>query len=124
MSTEKDWNQDQIFKFIDLVQQSDNIWNPQNILYRNRIRRTDSINEIANILGVSQQEVDKKWKTLQSQFRREQHKVKNKKFGAGTDDNYTSAWYLYKPLSFLSDRNKPKNTRDTYDIQVITTLFE
>ncbi|XP_060856166.1 uncharacterized protein LOC132934637 [Metopolophium dirhodum] len=124
MSTEKDWNQDQILKLIDLVQQSDNIWNPQNILYRNRIRRTDSINEIANILGVSQQEVDKKWKTLQSQFRREQHKVKNKKSGAGTDDNYTSAWYLYKPLSFLSDRNKPKNTRDTYDAQVITTLFE
>jgi len=121
MSTEKDWNQDKILKLIDLVQQSENIWNPGHKLYRNRIRRTDSINEIANILGVSQQEVDKKWKTIQSQFRREQHKVNSKKSGAGTDDNYTSAWYLYKPLSFFSDRNKPKPTRGTYDIQVITT---
>lgn len=124
MSTEKDWNQDQILKLIDLVQQSENVWNPSHKLYRNRIRRTDSINKISNILGVSQLEVGKKWKTIQSQFRREQHKVKSKKSGAGTDDNYTSSWYLFKPLSFLSDRNKPKNTRDTYDAQVITTLFE
>lgn len=124
MSTEKVWNQDEILKLIDLIQQSENIWNPAHNLYKNRIRRTDSINEIAKILGVSQQEVDKKWKTVQSQFRREQHKVKNKKSGAGTEDSYTSAWYLYRPLSFLSDRNKPKNTRDTYEAQVITTLFK
>jgi len=94
MSTEENWNQDKILKLIDLVQQSENIWNPSHNLHRNRIRRTDSINEIANILGVSQQEVDNKWKTIQFQFRREQHKVKCKKSGTGTDDNYTGVWYL------------------------------
>jgi len=64
MSTEKDWNQNQILKLIDLVQQSENLLDPGQKLYRNRIQRTNSINEIANILGVSQQEVDKKWKTI------------------------------------------------------------
>lgn len=124
MSNEKEWTQDEILKLINLIQQNENIWNPAHSQYKNRIRRTDSINKIASILGISQQEVDRKWKTIQSQFRREQNKVKNKKSGAGTDENYISAWRFYKPLSFLSDRNKPKTTRDTYEAQVITTLFE
>jgi len=48
MSTEKVWNQDEILKSIDSIQQSENIWNSAHNLYKNRIRRTDSINEIAD----------------------------------------------------------------------------
>ncbi|KAJ8709361.1 hypothetical protein PYW07_009187 [Mythimna separata] len=52
--------------------------------------------------------------SLLSAFRREKNKTKKGKgTGKGASEVYKSKWYAYEAMSFLMDRDKPRNRRDS-----------
>lgn len=106
------WTEEQTLMLIDLVRDFPNIWNPENETYKNKNKRTDAFNDIAEAVGFSREECERKWKVVQNQFRRECVKSVTKS-GQGTSELYVSHWFGYKHLMFLKDRNKPRHTRDT-----------
>lgn len=108
----QNWTEEQSLTLIELVRACPNIWNPENETYKNKNRRTDAFNNIAEALGISREECERKWKVLQNQFRRECIKSVTKS-GQGTSELYVSHWFGYKHLMFLRDKNKPRHTRDT-----------
>lgn len=54
-----------------------------------------------------------KIKSLRSYFSKERQKVLKKKSGSGTDENYTSSWFAYKSLLFISDATTPRETKES-----------
>lgn len=109
-----DWSEDQVLHLIELIREHSNIWNPENEAYKNKNKRTDAFNIIATVLELSREEIERKWKVLQTQFRRECTKSVTKS-GQGTNELYVSRWFGYKHLMFLKDKNTPKHTRDTQE---------
>lgn len=57
--------------------------------------------------------VKSKIKSLRSYYSKERQKVLKKKSGSATEENYSSSWFAYKSLLFISDSTTPRETRDS-----------
>lgn len=76
------------------------------------MKRSDAWYEIANILNVEKNEVEKKIKNLITQFRRELKKTREQKSGSSASDNYHSQWFAFNSMLFLADKHTPHKTYD------------
>lgn len=65
--------------------------------------------------------VKSKIKSLRSYFSKERQKVLKKKSGSGTEENYSSTWFAYNSLLFISDSTTPRETRDSEEDDNPTT---
>jgi len=65
--------------------------------------------------------VKSKIKSLRSYFSKERQKVLKKKSGSGTEENYSSTWFAYNSLLFISDSTTPRETRDSEEDRNPTT---
>lgn len=65
--------------------------------------------------------VKSKIKSLRSYFSEERQKVLKKKSGSETKENYSSAWFLYNSLLFISDSTTPRETRVSEEGGNLTT---
>ena len=60
------------------------------------------------------EEIQKKIKSLRTQYTRERQKVKKRKSGDGADAIYTSKWIHFQQLQFLDDFVAAKKTVSNY----------
>lgn len=109
-----EWSNEKVLELIEAYRNSPVLWDCTLPAYKNRNRRNDALSNIAILINVEKTEVDRKIKNLLSHFSRELKKEKQSvKSGSGTDSVYTSKWFAYGSLRFLTDRNKPRNATDT-----------
>ncbi|KAF5275003.1 hypothetical protein FQA39_LY06940 [Lamprigera yunnana] len=82
--------------------------------YKDRNKKQDALQEIADTFGVDKQVVEKKIKNVVCHFLREiKREIDSSKSGAGNSDVYKSKWFCFNNMLFLMDRNTPKETTDT-----------
>ncbi|XP_013189632.1 uncharacterized protein LOC132903440 [Amyelois transitella] len=109
-----EWSQEKTIQFIECYRSYPLLWDSKDEFYKNKIKRHDALVEIAAKFEVEKVEVERKIKNLQSHFLREKKKEQDsKKSGSGADESFTSKWFAYKSLLFLSSRNKPRKTMDS-----------
>jgi len=112
-----EWSQDKTLELIELYRLRPILWNCKLNDYKNRNKRQDTFNEIATLMNIDKDEVERKIKNLSSHFAREskrvrEEKVANTKSGSGAAI-YDGKWFAYKSMEFLLDRNKPRITVNT-----------
>ncbi|CAH0559439.1 unnamed protein product [Brassicogethes aeneus] len=104
-----EWNVEQTCKLIELYRQNSELWDTFSPLYKNKQKKHDAWNKIGKALNLGKDEVEKKMRCLIGQFQREQKKTKSGT-GTGADEAYQSKWFAFKMLTFLQDKNKPRET--------------
>lgn len=118
------WSDEQTISFIEMYRDRSFLWYSTNSQYKIKNKRHDGLMEIAISFGIDKLDVEKKIKNLQFQFAREKKKEKeSRRTGCGADEAYTSKWFGYKSMSFLADKNTPKNTRNTEVNKIIIVII-
>ncbi|XP_046976672.1 uncharacterized protein LOC124542833 [Vanessa cardui] len=108
------WNVENTILFIDCYKQKPILWDPTDINYYKNDLKNDAWSEIAKCLNTNVESCKHKITSLLSAFRREKNKTKKGKgTGKGASEVYKSKWYAYEAMSFLMDRDKPRNRRDS-----------
>ncbi|CAH0560412.1 unnamed protein product [Brassicogethes aeneus] len=103
----KQWTTEEVSNLIESYRAHTNLWNPKNTEYKNRIKKMDSLKEIAKLFNTNFNEVERKIKNLITQYQRERRNYKNmKKSGAG--QIFKPKWFGYNSMLFLNDKNKPR----------------
>ncbi|GBP63655.1 hypothetical protein EVAR_47993_1 [Eumeta japonica] len=99
MSTEE------TFRFIELYQAENCLWNPKNKYHKNKNVINDSWNRIANTMGVPIHELKKKKDNLLATFRLNLKRIiSSMRSGAGAEEVYQPVWIFYDVLAaFLTD---------------------
>ncbi|KAB0790068.1 hypothetical protein PPYR_15614 [Photinus pyralis] len=86
------------------------IWNTRCTEYRNREKKQALLREFAIQFSCSAGEIQRKLHNLRNQVSQELKKMKKKKSGAGTDENYTTNWPYFTALKFLIPTLIPNQT--------------
>lgn len=68
----------------------------------------DAYKEIASIFDTSADEIQRKIKNIISQYQRERRAYKKMK-KSGVGHVFKAKWFGYSAMSFLHDKNKPRN---------------
>ncbi|XP_041981318.1 uncharacterized protein LOC121734767 [Aricia agestis] len=111
-----EWEEEKVMKLIELYHSKPLLWDPKHRDYKLRPKRYDALDDIANELSTSVNEVERKIKNLTSHYYREKKKSdSSNKSGAGTDEIYQSKWFAYKSLHFLRNKNMPTRRRNITD---------
>lgn len=71
------------------------LWQISNSDYKNRIKKTAAIECLAERFNTTPVEINRKLHNLRTQFNNELRKLKKKKSGQGTDENYVSKWEYF-----------------------------
>lgn len=105
------WSLDKTLELVELFRLNPISWNCKLSDYKNRDKRHDALNEIANSINVEKYEVGRKIKNLSSYFARESKTVRGEQFvntksGSGASV-YEGKWFAFKSMEFILDRNKP-----------------
>lgn len=114
ISTE--WTEKKVLLLVELFRNESSLWNPREKSYKNKNQRSDSLMKISKELGVEKLEVERKIKNITSHFYREKRKMESKQSGSGGDENYKTKWFVYPYLEFLKDKNTPRLTQETDEI--------
>ncbi|KAG8332140.1 uncharacterized protein LOC124372360 [Homalodisca vitripennis] len=113
-STVMEWTNDKVCQLIELYRDKPVLWDCRLKGYKDRNKKQDALQEIADVFGVDKAVVEKKIKNLVCHFLREIKKERDSsKSGAGNSDVYKSKWFCYNNMLFLQDRNTPNETTDT-----------
>ncbi|XP_023017068.2 uncharacterized protein [Leptinotarsa decemlineata] len=106
MSEKKQWTVEECSNLIEIYRKHPNLWNTSHIDYKNRMKKYDSLKEIAQQFETKHEEIERKMKNLISQYQRERRNYKKlKKLGAG--HTFKAKWFGYSAMCFLHDKNKP-----------------
>ncbi|GBP16143.1 hypothetical protein EVAR_9862_1 [Eumeta japonica] len=98
MSTEE------TFRFIELYQAENCLWNPKNKYHKNKNVINDSWNRIANTMGVPIHELKKKKDNLLATFRLNLKRIiSSMRSGAGAEEVYQPVWIFYDVLAAFFD---------------------
>ncbi|XP_026464463.1 uncharacterized protein LOC113367047 [Ctenocephalides felis] len=109
--------EDVIF-LIEMYQEKNLLWNPKNPHYHNKKLKDDAWKEIANMLQKTMSEVKQKMASLLGSYRRERKKVKDSLgTGRGLEEIYKSDWFGYPYFYFLHERDAPKGSINTVEVQ-------
>ncbi|XP_061718383.1 transcription factor Adf-1-like [Cydia pomonella] len=87
---------------LQLVQSYKNhelLWDPSNPDFKNRTKKNDAWEDVANTVNIPRREVESKMHTLRSQFAREKKKIAQLR-KKGNDLKY-APWFAYESLKFL-----------------------
>ena len=112
----KNWQDGDIEKLIDLYEENPCLWDIFDNSYQKRDVKERALAAIANELHVQITDIKSKWNAIQGQFGRELNKVKSSKSGQSTDDLYVSQWIFWDKLQCLQSVMKTTKNRDTLSI--------
>ncbi|ESO08647.1 hypothetical protein HELRODRAFT_169535 [Helobdella robusta] len=105
-----DWFKEDVFRLIDLYRDRPCLWDNDDIDRRDRNRKDECWNEIADLLQVDRAEIERKMKSLSTQFYREYKRKMKIEAETGSDEGFKSKWFAYERLSFLSRRVRDRPT--------------
>lgn len=105
------WNQELTMKLIEELHSRPLLWDVTAAKYKNRNKKGDALQELAECFKVSISEIDKKFKNLKTQFRRE-HKSLCAKKKSGSSPKKPS-WFGYESLLYLLSSKESRGSRST-----------
>ncbi|RZF43561.1 hypothetical protein LSTR_LSTR012841 [Laodelphax striatellus] len=109
-----EWNNAKVCELIELYRDRPILWDCRLKAYKDKNKKQDALQEIADTFGVDKQVVKKKIRNLVCHFLREVKRERDSsKSGAGNSEVYKSKWFCYNNMIFLKDRNTPNATTDT-----------
>ncbi|KAF5293220.1 hypothetical protein FQA39_LY13688 [Lamprigera yunnana] len=109
-----EWTNAKVCELIELYRDRPVLWDCRLKEYKDRNKKQDALQEIADTFVVDKQVVEKKIKNVVCHFLREIKRERDSsKSGAGNSDVYKSKWFCFNNMLFLKDRNTPKETTDT-----------
>ena len=104
---EEKWQTPQIEKLILLIQDEECLYNIKSKEYMDRTKKALALNQIkekleTDMVGVTVQQIVKKWKNLRGQYVRELRLIENsKKSGSGKNDVHKPKLWCFDQLKFL-----------------------
>ncbi|XP_055904822.1 uncharacterized protein LOC129940494 [Eupeodes corollae] len=106
------WSDEKILKFLKMYKDRPLLWNPSIPGYKNRVKRHNLLMELSGHFDIPKIEVEKKLRSLQSQFARERKKEKHSRsIENNANEVYRSKWFGYKSMLFLVDKNKHRTIK-------------
>lgn len=125
---EVDWTEERVQQLIQSVEAEPALWNATLAEYRNKVKRDSAWNSISEIdfnSEISGHDLNVKWQGLRSQYKEQLNKMKKKKSGDGTDDNYVVRWKYFVNLRFLDagELNETVNTLSNYSSTSNVSIF-
>jgi hypothetical protein len=120
------WNQEATMKLIEELHSRPVLWDVTAAEYKNRNKKRDALQELAECFKLSLNEIEKKVKNLKTQFRRE-HKALCAKKKSGSSPKKPT-WFGYESMLFLLSTTESRGSRSTIieeDVQevIIKLLF-
>ncbi|XP_063385469.1 uncharacterized protein LOC134671539 [Cydia fagiglandana] len=88
-----------VLQLVQAYKNHDLLWDPSNPDFKNRTKKNDAWDDIANTVNIPRREVESKIHTLRSQFAREKKKISQSRKN-GIELKYSS-WFAYEPMKFL-----------------------
>lgn len=117
MSEKTKWTVDNTCKLIELYRETPLLWDPTNSEYKNRYKKADALKEIGGSLNLSEEEIERKIRNINSQYQRERRNYKQcKKSGSG--QKFIPKWFGYALMSFLKDKNKPRKSQEAGGLSI------
>lgn len=96
------WDNETIFKLIELYETQGALWDSSTKDYKNKIKKIDAWEDISKALAIPKKDVETKMHILRSQFAREKKKISSgKATGTLTAVTEKSKWLFYDALKFL-----------------------
>ncbi|XP_077298565.1 uncharacterized protein LOC143919879 [Arctopsyche grandis] len=121
-----DWTNEKIIKFIQAIETYTFLWDSSHNDYKNRNKKHDATQELAQSFNCDSTEVMRKWKIILAQYRREKKKISDSKSsGSGISDKYKPKWFAYAYLNFFHGRDEPNasmNSQDEINDQLIQDI--
>lgn len=118
-----EWPDCKSLQLIQLYREKRILWDPLDKNYKNSKKKMDDWEEIATKMNTDVTNVKKKIESLQGSYRRErQRQDTSHRSGAGTDDLYKSKWFAFNEMQFLNDKYKPRQTKDTMNVNQIVSI--
>lgn len=126
-----EWGNQLVLKLIELYESKGCLWDTNNREYKNKIKKYDAWEGLANELQIPRKDVEAKIHNLRSQFVREKKKIASSKGTGKARDEVieSSSWFAYDAMKFLLSGATTSGGTDTLEIQVshnfkITLLYE
>ncbi|XP_072381780.1 uncharacterized protein [Diabrotica undecimpunctata] len=111
-----DWTKDKIIKFIEAIETYPLLWDSSHNEYKNRFKKGDATQELAQTFDYDSTEVMRKWKIILAQYRREKKKIADSKSsGSEISDVYKPKWFAYAYLNFFHGRDEPNTSLNSQD---------
>ncbi|XP_063625247.1 uncharacterized protein LOC134796984 [Cydia splendana] len=88
-----------VLQLVQAYKNHDVLWDSSNPDFKNRTKKNDAWDDIANTVNIPRREVESKIHTLRSQFAREKKKISQSRKN-GNELKY-SPWFAYEPMKFL-----------------------
>jgi hypothetical protein len=107
------WSGMKCLQFIEDYRLCAELWHSTDKDYKNKQKRTDALQKLAQKFSSDSKSILKKIKSLRSYFHKEHSNVINKKSGSGADGVFSSSWFAYKQLLFILESDFPRTGRDT-----------
>ncbi|GJQ82682.1 hypothetical protein Trydic_g19696 [Trypoxylus dichotomus] len=120
------WSNEKVLQLVAEYEARPELWDPVDPAFRNKLAKVRAWQEIATVLNSTSYEVERKFKILLVQYRRERSRIA--KIARNIDDVKRledAAWYAYKAFSFLNmrdaryKRNMEVYSDSTYDFNDI-----
>lgn len=112
------WTKEQIVELIEMLQTCPALWDIRCKQYRDRNIKFDDMSKMASHFKTNVDEINRKIKSLKTQFSRERKKILEKsKSGAGAI-SHENIWFGYDMMSFLKENNISKGSRTTFEVCV------
>lgn len=106
------WANQIVLRLIELYQNHELLWDTSNPDYKNKVKKNEAWEDLANAMNMPRKEVETKMHTLRSQFVREKKKIST---ASGRDD---VKWFAYDPMKFLLRTMKYSGGIDTLETHV------
>lgn len=119
--TSRTWSTEEIKSLIFYLESLPELWQISNPDYKNRVKKAAAVESLAEQFNTSALEINRKLHNLRTQFNNELRKLKKKKSGQGTDENYASTWDYFTSLQFLIPSTVPAN--ETTKFGELSLLF-
>lgn len=115
------WNREKTLILIEMVEARECLWNVQLEDYRNKIKRQNAIEDIANAMKMTHEDIRQKIHRLRSQYTNERSKMKKKKSGSGSAELYKTKWEYFQALDFMFQHSSVGS--DNVDSLVSKTFY-
>ncbi|CAL1688681.1 unnamed protein product [Lasius platythorax] len=101
-----DWTKNKTKLLISLLEKLPHLWDVSQADYKNRSKRTASIEQLAQQFNTDSGEVGRKLHNLMTQFNNELRKTRKRKNGQGSGEVYISKWEFFEALQFMQSSSK------------------
>ncbi|KAG6460055.1 hypothetical protein O3G_MSEX011746 [Manduca sexta] len=110
------WTRSEILQLIDKYKQRRELWDTNNINYRNKVKKKFALQFLAKEFDTHVSEIARKIHNLKTQFLQELKKQRKRQCGQNSNELYESkTWAYFEAMKFTLNQDPPATTEDSMD---------